>query len=255
MNRERDLQNEVTWFQCTILVLSVYVLIALLAQTFLALPPNINQVLGFFDTLICFVFIADFFHRLWIAPSKWQFLKWGWIDLVSSIPMLDCFRWGRTVRAIRIVRTLRAFRSTRILIQFLFLNRARGAFAVVGLITFLLIVFSSIAVMNFEPNEPGSNIKTPADAIWWAVVSVSTVGNSGLYPVTPEGRIVAVFLMVGGLGLFGTFTGYIASFFLGAGQKKEEADLEALIAEVRLLREKIEQMGKPRDGSNGKLTP
>jgi len=199
--------------------------------------------------VICFVFIADFFHRLWVAPSKVKFLRWGWIDLVSSILMLDCFRWGRMVRAVRIVRTLRAFRSTRILVQFLFVNRARGTFAAVGLITLVLVIFASIVVMNFEPHDPGSNIKTPVDAIWWAVVSISTVGNSGLYPVTPEGRIVAVFLMIGGLGLLGTFTGYIASFFLGASQKKEEADIEALIAEVRKLREKIEQMGKPHDES------
>jgi voltage-gated potassium channel len=246
MNEHRGLEYEVSWFQCVILILSVYVLAALFAQMVFSLSPGVNTVLEFFDTLICLIFIGDFFHRLWVAPSRWQFLKWGWIDLVSSIPMVAWFRWGRIVRAVRIVRTLRAFRSTRVLIHFLFHKRAQSTFGVVSLITFLLIIFSSIIVLNFEPDKPGSNIKTPVDAIWWASMTVSTVGNSGLYPVSVEGRIMAVFLIIGGLGLFGTFTGYIAGLFLGAGQKKEEADLNALISEIRQLREKIEQLGKPR---------
>jgi voltage-gated potassium channel len=247
MNEEHDLKQEVTWFQFVILVLSVYVLGAVFAQTVFTLPAGVNSILQFFDDVICMVFIGDFFHRLWIAPSKLRFLAWGWIDLVSSIPMLNCLRWGRAVRAIRLIRALRAFRSIKILIQFLFHKRAQGAFAVVGLITFLLVIFSSIVVLDFEPSQPNGNIKTFVDAIWWATVTISTVGNSGLYPVTVEGRIVAVFLMVGGLGLLGTFTGFIASYFLGAGQKREEADIETLTAEIRQLREEIEKM-ESRDG-------
>ena len=247
MNEQDELKQDVTWFQCVILVLSVYVLGAVFAQAVFNLPPGINSILQFFDNLICLIFIGDFFHRLWIAPSKLRFLRWGWIDLVSSIPMLGWFRWGRAVRAFRIFRALRAFRSTRILIRFLFLKRAQGAFVVVGLITFLLVIFSSIVALDFEPGAPNSNIKTFADAIWWATVTISTVGNSGLYPVTVEGRIVAVFLMIGGLGLLGTFTGFIASYFLGAGQKREEADIEMLVSEIRQLREKIEKMEDRRD--------
>jgi voltage-gated potassium channel len=247
MNEQDELKQEVTWFQCVILILSVYVLGAVFAQTAFCLPPGINSILQFFDNLICLVFIGDFFHRLWIAPSKLRFLRWGWIDLVSSIPMLGYFRWGRAVRAFRIIRALRAFRSTRILIHFLFQRRAQGAFVVVGLITFLLIIFSSVVALNFEPDVPNSNIKTFTDAIWWATVTISTVGNSGLYPVTVEGRIVAIFLMIGGLGLLGTFTGFIASYFLGAGQKREEADIEMLVSEIRQLREKIEKMESRRD--------
>jgi voltage-gated potassium channel len=247
MNEQDELKQEVTWFQCVVLILSVYVLGAVFAQTAFCLPPGINSILQFFDNLICLVFIGDFFHRLWIAPSRLRFLRWGWIDLVSSIPMLGYFRWGRAVRAFRIIRALRAFRSTRILVHFLFHKRAQGTFVVVGLITFLLVVFSAIVVLNFEPDAPQSNIKTFVDAIWWATVTISTVGNSGLYPVTVEGRVAAVFLMIGGLGLLGTFTGFIASYFLGAGQKREEADIEMLVSEIRQLREEIEKMESRRD--------
>ena len=75
-------------------------------------------------------------------------------------------------------------------------------------------------------------------------VTISTVGDSGLYPVTTEGRIAAVFLMIGGIGLLGTFTGFIASFFLGPAQKREEADIEMLTVEIRRLQEKIDSMSE-----------
>lgn len=58
---------------------------------------------------------------------------------------------------------------------------------------------------------PESNIKTAEDAIWWAFVTITTVGYGDRFPVTTEGRIIAALLMTAGVGLFGTFTGFIAS--------------------------------------------
>jgi voltage-gated potassium channel len=65
------------------------------------------------------------------------------------------------------------------------------------------------------------SIKTAEDAIWWALVTVTTVGYGDKLPVTTEGRIIAAFLMVTGVSLFGTFTGFIAAWFIG-DKKKEE---------------------------------
>lgn len=105
----------------------------------------------------------------------------------------------------------------------------------------LLTIFSSIAILNFE-KTPEANIKCPEDALWWSFATITTVGYGDKFPVTTEGRIVAVILMVAGVGLFGTFTAFVASFFVGAEQKKEETEIQALAAEVRLLRQKIESM-------------
>jgi voltage-gated potassium channel len=105
-------------------------------------------------------------------------------------------------------------------IQHVYKNRARGAFTTVSMISFLLIIFSSIAVLQFE-TAPTSNIKTAEDALWWAYTTFTTVGYGDMYPVTTEGRIIAIILMTGGVGLFGTFSGFIASLFLG-GDKKDD---------------------------------
>ncbi len=227
--------------QILILFLSVYVLGVIFVQTVVPLSPETTLLLDRIDLAICLIFIYDFFLRLYRAPSKLGFLKWGWIDLVSSIPMLDVFRWGRFARVIRILRILRAFRSTKHLINYLFRHRAKSTFATVALISIVLTIFSSIAMLNFE-SAAESNIKTPSDALWWSFATITTVGYGDKYPITLEGRLVAVVLMTAGVGLFGTFTGYVASFFVEAEQQKEASEIQQLIEEVRLLRGKIEAL-------------
>lgn len=195
-----------------IFVLSVYVLGALLVDTFFILPDDIHKLLQYLDDGICFVFIFEFFYRLVKAPNKLSYLKWGWIDLISSIPALPFMRVGRLFRLIRILRILRAFRSLRILTKHLFENRVKGTITAVAIITFLVVIFSSISILIVE-KDPSSNIKNAEDAIWWSVVTVTTVGYGDRYPVTTEGRIIGVMLMFVGVGLFGTFTAYVASWF------------------------------------------
>lgn len=240
LNKQRA---RLTLFQCIILVLSVYVLGALFTQTVFRLSPETNQLLDRIDFIICLVFIYDFFYRLVKAESKLSFLKWGWIDLVSSIPTVDFLRWGRVIRIVRVLRILRAFRSTKVLINHLYRNRAKSTFATVALISIVLVIFSSIAILHFE-DLPESNIKTPSDALWWSFVTITTVGYGDRFPVTHEGRIIAAILMTAGVGLFGTFTAYVATFFLEAGADKEEADIQQLTKQVKSLNEKIERLEK-----------
>jgi voltage-gated potassium channel len=140
-------------------------------------------------------------------------MKWGWIDLISSIPTFDLLRYGRALRILRVLRVIRAFRSTKNLVQFIFKNKAQGAFTSVGIIALLLVVFSAVAILQVE-TVPESNIKTAEDAIWWAYVTITTVGYGDRYPVTTEGRLIASVLMTAGVGLFGTFAGYISSLFV-----------------------------------------
>lgn len=204
-----------------IIVLSVYVLVALLVDTFFKLPKETSRILNIVDNLICVIFLIDFGYRFYRAESKLRFMKWGWIDLISSIPTFDYLRAGRTLRLIRLLRILRAFRSTRHLVHHIFRNRTQGAFSAAMIIAVLMIIFSSIAVLQVE-TDPNSNIKNAEDALWWAFVTITTVGYGDRYPITTEGRVIAALLMTVGVGLFGTFTGFIASWFMGSNSKTDE---------------------------------
>lgn len=236
-------RESITPFQILLLILSVYVLIALVIETVFSLSSETAILLGYIDTAICFVFLYDFFQRLYLAQNRMKFVMWNWIDFVSSIPLLPYVRWGRVLRVIRIFRILRAFRSTKLIVHHLFAHRGKGVFASVCLIAVVLTIFSSIAILNVEKG-PDANIKTPTDALWWSVVTVTTVGYGDKYPVTSEGRIIAVALMITGIGLFGAFTAILASFILSPEREKRDILIESLASEIRTLREQIEDSNR-----------
>lgn len=209
--------------QILVLLLSTYILIALAVDTFFKLPKQISNLIEITDTFICIVFFIDFSHRYYKAEKKLQFLKWGWIDLIASIPSIEILRTGRLIRLIRLLRILRAFKSIKLLMAHIFKNRAKGTFTAVVSIAILMLFFSSIAMLTVE-DDPSSNIKTSEDALWWAFVTITTVGYGDKYPVTTEGRLVAALLMTTGVGLFGSFTGYVASWFMGHSDKDNEVE-------------------------------
>jgi voltage-gated potassium channel len=108
---------------------------------------------------------------------------------------------------------------------------------------FLLVVLASIGILLCETAE-NSNIKSAGDAVWWSVTTVTTVGYGDRYPVTPAGRAIAIGLMFAGVGLFGAFSGIVATVFLGRPQ-----DETALVAEVKALRRDLEQR-RPLDSGS-----
>jgi voltage-gated potassium channel len=223
------------------LVLCLFALAALGVETLTTVRPETRQVLEYADTAICLIFFADFCIQLARAPSRWGYLiRWGWIDLLSSIPMIDVLRVGRAARVLRILRVLRGLRSTKLLATFVLKRRAQDAFLAASLVTILLVVFSSIAILQFERVQ-GANILSAGDAVWWSVVTLTTVGYGDRYPVTGEGRILATLLMTAGVGLFGTFSGFVASWFLRSGEDQQETELQSVRAELVALRELLEQ--------------
>jgi voltage-gated potassium channel len=219
-------QNKLGVLDLLVLVLSVYVLAALLIDTFFHVPPEISKILEFVDNAICVFFLIEFCIRFYKAESKLKFMKWGWIDLISSIPNVDFLRAGRTLRLIRLLRILRAFRSTKHLMNHVFKSKAQGALTTVSMLAVMLIIFSSIAVLQLE-TDPKSNIKTAEDAIWWSYVTIATVGYGDKFPVTTGGRMIGVLLMTGGVGLFGTFTAFISAWFLADKEKESRSEIKS----------------------------
>jgi voltage-gated potassium channel len=214
-------KNKLGLLNLLVIVLSIYVLGALTVDTVYVLPDQTSVLLNYIDNVICAFFFLEFCVRFYQAENKLIFMRWGWIDLISSIPMVDFLRAGRVLRLIRLLRLIRAFRSIHQLLHHIFQNKAQGAFTSVAILAILLIIFSAIGILQVE-KDPNSNIKTAEDALWWAYVTITTVGYGDKYPVTTEGRLIAVVLMTGGVGLFGTFTAYVASWFVINPTSKED---------------------------------
>jgi len=224
-------------YQLFMLALCVYALGVLAVEVVLPLGSDTRQILSYADFVVCVLFFVDFIASLARARNRLKYLyTWGWIDLLSSIPAVPSLRWGRAVRVFRILRLMRGVRATRHLAAFILNRRTEGALLTVGLLSLLLIVFGSIAVLNFE-RATDSNINGPQDALWWAVATLTTVGYGDLYPVTPGGRLVGIILMIAGVGIFGTLAGFFASWFLAPGERRERRDIDE-------IREDIEEIGQ-----------
>jgi voltage-gated potassium channel len=233
------LNGRIIYLELLVLVLSIFSLGALAADLLIPLAADTKALLQRVDDFICAVFLVDFVVHLAIAPSKKDFWRMGWIDLLSSIPEIGWLRWGRVFRVFRI---LRALRSVSAVYDHFSAERARGTFAMVGLMTIVAVLLATVAVFELEREAPGTNIHSGGDALWWAFATITTIGYGDHYPITLAGRIVAVVLVVFGLSFFGTFTALVASFFLEKTQLKEESEIHHLIREVRQLREQIEQL-------------
>ena len=126
-------------WQYFMLLLSIAALALLAVQTFLAASVKVTSALLFADNIFCLFFFGDFVWQLVRARPRRAYLKWGWLDLVSSIPMLPIFRVARLVRIVRIIRVLRGVRASKHILFVILVHRARNIFAAVVLGSFILL--------------------------------------------------------------------------------------------------------------------
>ena len=90
-------------------------------------------------------------------------------------------------------------------------NRGQYAAFITVLAAFIVLVTSSVLVLEFEVSAPDANITTGGDALWWAVVTITTVGYGDKYPITTLGRLTGVMVMFAGVGIIGALASILAS--------------------------------------------
>jgi Ion channel len=136
------------------------------------------------------VFLADFTYRLFTAESKTRyfFRRFGWADLLASLPF-QRVKLLRVFRLVRVFGLLRAY-GIRNVVRNRLQDRAGSALLTLLLMGILVLEFCSFEILHVEQNAPGANITSASDALWYTIVTISTVGYGDRYPVTNEGRIV-----------------------------------------------------------------
>jgi len=242
-------------YQLFMLALCVYAILALAVERFFAISAGTRQLLDYGDIGVCVLFGIDFILSLASAKRRWRyFWTWGWIDLLSSIPVISVLRIGRAARIMRIFRVLRGVRATKVLSSFVLERRAGDTLLAVVLIAFLLMILASASVLHFE-TVPEANIKSAEDAVWWAYSTMATVGYGDRFPVTSEGRLIGALLMTAGVGIFGTFSGFIAAWFLAPTARKNRSELELLRQEIGELRTMLEPVAEAAAAQRSERPP
>jgi len=193
------------------------------------------------DTALTVIFLAEFSLRFWAAPSRGAYVRGHWIDLLALIPAIREFR---ILRLARLLRGVRAFSGVyRALGHYGSLARNRGLLGLFA-VWAVVMVLSSLGLYAAERGVNAA-IDSPFDVLWWAVVTMTTVGYGDVTPVTPEGRLAAMVLMILGIGLFAAITATVTSSLIGGGRTREDPvarldRLDGLLAAGRLTQEEYD---------------
>ena len=241
-----------TTYEIFILIVAILSLIALLVIFLVPLPAQLRNILVGIDSAISFIFLFDFLRSLYREPDKRQYLKWGWLDLLGGIPSISILHFARIARVVRGVRRMRKVRLQEVEDQFL-LRRAESALLSTTLLALIVIISASLIIYRIESQAPGGNIVSGEDAIWWALVTIATVGYGDYYPVTEVGRFIAAIVIIVGVAMYGVITSYLATTFLSSRDTRAEiVKLRAEVAEIKkLLQEGDESInGHDRDRRN-----
>ena len=231
-------------YHLLIIALSIMVLLLLAIEVSIPLSEDMQFILQFMDLCICMIFFGDFIFSIKRAENKIKYLfGWGLLDLLSCLPTIDLFRYFRLTRILRALRLIRGIKAAKAITDFVMMRNAGNAFLAAFLASVFIVSFSSVAILHVE-NAEISNIHNAEDAIWWSLATITTVGYGDKYPVTAEGRIIAAILMIWGLGIFGTFTGFVATWFQDSDEVEQLNEINELKTEVKRLREVIEQQAK-----------
>jgi len=198
----------------------------------------LQYVLAIMNIPITIIFFIDFLYRLRTAPSKSYYFwrNWGWADLLASLP----FQQTKILRLFRLIKVFRLLQDygAKNIIRSLVKDKAGSALLVLLFIAILVLEFGSLLMLRLEANAPGANITSASDALWYIVVTMSTVGYGDQYPITNPGRVLGTVIIVVGVGIFGTLTGYLANLFLTPSKKKPDDapdEMERRLTELKDL--------------------
>lgn len=231
------MSDETTWvtrrhgnpYNIFILVLTIMSL-AIMFALLLPVTEAEREALLLYDNIACLIFLGDFAYNISGArPKRAYFIKGrGWIDLLGSIPSFGWFQLAVLLRLFRVFRLARIARllsgqNKKAIIEDIVQNRGQYALFVTLLLMFIVVTTCSLLVLQFE-TAGGGSIKTAGDAVWWTLVTITTVGYGDFYPITPGGRLTGVAVMFAGIALIGALASILASLLVSSSASSGTAE-------------------------------
>jgi voltage-gated potassium channel len=220
-------RHEIAWELGMAVLAVLFVVVGFIAD-----DPGASPGYGVVEAALTVLFFAEFGSRLAASHNHLRYLKGHWIDLVALVPVA---REVRILRLLRLLRMVRAFAGVyRALGHIGRIVNHRGLGLLITAWLGVMVICS--AGLYLAENGINKTISSPLDALWWGVVTLTTVGYGDVYPVTPEGRLAASALMLLGIGLFGAITATITSYLVATG-KTSVPDPVTQIRELASLRD------------------
>lgn len=212
------------FIQCLILISIVTFSI----ETIPGLDSDTQNILFSIEVFCVIIFTIEYFLRIYVADNKSGFIFsfYGIIDLLAILPFYLTF--GVDLRSLRALRFLRLFRILKLVRYNQAMKRFTAAIRTAKeeiflflFITLILIYFSSVGIYYFENDAQPEHFSSIFDSLWWAIVTLTTVGYGDVYPITVGGKVFTFFILLIGLGIVAIPTGIISSALTKSIDSKE----------------------------------
>ena len=187
-------------------------------ETLPNLKPETRTLLYAIDVFCVIVFTIEYLLRIYVADNKPKFIfsLFGIIDFLAILPFYLSFgidlRSLRALRFLRIFRILKLARYNRAINHFFkAIKTAKEEIVLFIIITLILIYFSAIGIYYFENEAQPEHFSSIFDSLWWAIITLTTVGYGDVYPITIGGKVFTFLILLIGLGIVAIPTGIISS--------------------------------------------
>ena len=197
-------------------------------ETIPNLKPQTVTVLYAIEVFCVIIFTIEYLLRIYVADSKPRFIFsfFGIIDLLAILPFYLAF--GVDLRSLRALRFLRLFRILKLVRYNKAMNHFTSAIKTAKeeillfiFVTLILIYFSAVGIYYFENQAQPEHFTSIFDSLWWAIITLTTVGYGDVYPITVGGRVFTFFILMIGLGIVAIPTGIISSALTKSIDSKE----------------------------------
>jgi voltage-gated potassium channel len=250
--RAKALERYESVAELPLLILALAMLPLIVLPLSIELDPSVEDAFFAIDWVIWAAFAADLTFRTYLSERRGHYLATHWYDvIIVVVPFLRPLRVVRSVRILRLIRLSRAvgfaartFTSARELLAH------RGVGYVLAITGF--IVFASAALIFAVEHDQNPALDDYGSAIWWAMATVTTVGYGDTVPITPEGRAVAIFLMIVGISVFGFLTATIAAFLVEHTRREARSTTDDVMRKLDSLESEVQhlrgELSRQRDG-------
>jgi len=212
-------------------IIQLLILVSIITFSIETLPnlkPQTKAILESIELICIIVFSIEYILRIYVSDRRLNFIFsfFGIIDLLAILPFYLAFGVDmRSLRAVRFLRLFRIFKLVRYnkaIIQFTkAMAMAKEQILLFVFTTLILIYFSAVGIYYFENQAQPEHFSSIFDSLWWAIVTLTTVGYGDVYPITIGGRIFTFFILIIGLGIIAIPTGIISAALTKSIDKKE----------------------------------
>lgn len=217
------------WFIIIMILLSI---VALIVDSIPDLPEDIRPLIRWLEYIFLGIFSLEYFLRVITAPKRlgYVFSFFGIIDLLALVPFILTLgtvdlRILRVIRLLRIFRIMKLFRYDNAMVRFGdALLDLKEEFVIFLFASSMVLLISAFGIWHFEHEVQPEGFSSIISCLWWAIITLATVGYGDLYPITPGGKVFTSIIVMSGMGVLAVPAGLVTSALFkitsGSGTKR-----------------------------------